>query len=127
MRSNYKNRLQLKTTSNILLAVILIYPILFSFSHALTHHLESHKHSTHNCSHSKTYNSPTNSWEVELLNPAIEECPICNYEFSFAIENKNQLQNSINLNAVSLNIPLSEIIFISEICKISAPRAPPTC
>lgn len=125
MKEINEKRVPLKSTSIIFLVVIILYPILFSFSHALTHHLETHFHGFHQCDHSSSFNPSVNYNLVEVDKPTTDKCPICAYEFAQAIYTEILPLKSVNHQFAIVNFPLSESTLSPDICRINAPRAPP--
>lgn len=116
-----------KWTISLLMAIILCYPIVYSFSHVIGHHLfttQKHIASAH-----------LNEQGFNLLNydasPLLhfdelpEECPICAYEFALAIEPESTHFHQILSTYIVFNVPISENIFSNKTEKSIAPRAPP--
>lgn len=110
---------------NILLAILLLYPIFFSFSHSLTHHSEV-RHIAHYVSHQPERTSTQSSNYAIIDNMAhVSDCPICDYKFAPCIKSGKQAIQSKALQLAIFNFPLSESIPVQELFSKSSPRAPP--
>lgn len=112
-----------KLAIHLVMVMFLLYPSIFSFSHALSHHLFAKTNSDHLvcCSIHSLEDSGTSIQS----NHDQTRCPIHDYEFPLAIENNAEPLNESYLKFSEYIVQHITIFIPQELCRKSSPRAPP--
>ena len=105
------------------MVMFLLYPTVFSFSHALSHHLiKGAHHESQICCGIHPAKEKGTAYHPEQKQT---KCPIHEYEFPLAIENDAEVLSKTKLEFSEYLIQPTTIFISKDLCKKSAPRAPP--
>ncbi|HKK80804.1 MAG TPA: hypothetical protein VJ909_01065 [Prolixibacteraceae bacterium] len=113
--------------ASLALSTLLLYPVVFSFSHVLNHHLESHNHhhasvNSHCCDESGKGQSQATQ---DSFSKIPEHCPVLEYDFAAAVENAVLVDGGIILSRTTLHFRYANRKFSVRLNRDNAPRAPP--
>lgn len=120
---NQKNKVAIQ----LIMAMLLVYPLVFSFSHVLSHHLFVPHHSRSSIAENvqSVFSAKSNFNRNVHYGSSIEECPICEYEFAPAIEPEQAPVPQVAIALIVIDFPLKEQIIVQQRCNSVSPRAPP--
>ncbi|MBN1768540.1 MAG: hypothetical protein JXR50_10780 [Prolixibacteraceae bacterium] len=107
----------------LMLIMLLVYPMVFSFLHVKTHHLNSHLHVVDDCCHPvQVFVNPDTVYRFEA---SLEHCPIAEFEFPFAITVNSVIAPGIISHFTDWQYVFLSNFSSSEKKNLNAPRAPP--
>jgi hypothetical protein len=103
--------------------MLLLYPILFSFTHSLSHHLSAHQHQ--HVEHSKEITTVKIFGNKDLAK-ATKTCPICEYEFAPLLEPDNLPDQGKNIFHFIILPSLTISLYCEVLLNQFPARAPPS-
>lgn len=109
-----------KPIIQLVMVMLFVYPMVFSFAHYLGHHFNQPEHK-HQCCHVEEVHA-----ESVVSNHHDESrCPLLEYQLALAIEPIQSALPSVGFKIFSTNSRLESNFTSSWICSLFSPRAPP--